>query len=101
MTEKKIKESLLKQLEAQGASVDHFIDLINDYLSLWTVKNDLNKDIKKRGVMFIDNSSVGIKMQKNNPSVKELVMVNRQMLAILKDLDINTSNARANSDDAL
>lgn len=101
MTEKKIKESLLKQLEAQGASVDHFIDLINDYLSLWTVKNDLNKDIKKRGVMFIDNSSVGIKMQKNNPSVKELVMVNRQMLAILKDLDINTSNAGANSDDAL
>lgn len=101
MTEKKIKESLLKQLEAQGASVDHFIDLINDYLSLWTVKNDLNKDIKKRGVMFVDNSSVGIKMQKNNPSVKELVMVNRQMLAILKDLDINTSNAGANSDDAL
>jgi hypothetical protein len=30
-------------------------------------------------------------MQKNNPSVKELVGINRQMLAILKELDINTN----------
>lgn len=101
MTDKRIVKSLLKQLESKGANVDHFIDLINDYVSLWGVKNALLKDIKTRGVTFSDNSHSGVKMQKNNPSVKELVMVNRQMLAILKDLDINTSNAGENSDDEL
>ena len=81
------------QLKNKSADIDHFSDLINDYMCLWDAKNALNTDIKKRGVMYEDLSSVGVMMQKNNPSVKELVMVNRQMLAILKDLDINTSNA--------
>jgi len=41
-------------------------------------------------------------MMKNNPSVRELVGINRQMLSILKDLDINTKTvARFNDDDEM
>lgn len=98
----RIEESLLEQLEMKGADMDHFVDLVEDYMSLWDVKNDLLEDIKKRGVMYKDFSSVGIEMMKNNPSVRELVGINRQMLSILKDLDINTKTvARFNDDDEM
>jgi len=83
---KLVKESLLEQLASKGASVQCFEDLISDYMSLWETKNKLIKDIKRRGVVYEDVSSVGVKMMKNNPSVKELVMVNRQMLMILKEV---------------
>lgn len=94
-----IEESLLEQLEMKGADMDHFVDLVRDYMSLWDVKNDLLEDIKKRGVMYRDFSSVGIEMMKNNPSVRELVGINRQMLSILKDLDINTKTVALFDDD--
>ena len=94
-----IEESLLEQLEMKGADMDHFVDLVRDYMSLWDVKNDLLEDIKKRGVMYKDFSSVGIEMMKNNPSVRELVGINRQMLSILKDLDINTKTVALFNDD--
>ena len=95
----RIEESLLEQLEMKGADMDHFVDLVRDYMSLWDVKNDLLEDIKKRGVMYKDFSSVGIEMMKNNPSVRELVGINRQMLSILKDLDINTKTVALFNDD--
>jgi len=101
MSKKSIRESLLAQLEAKGADVDHFVDLVKDYMSLWEVKNKLVKDIKKRGVMYTDYSSVGVEMQKNNPSVRELVGVNRQMLALLKDLGLNTSTVASTDDDEM
>ena len=94
-----IEESLLEQLEMKGADMDHFVDLVRDYMSLWDVKNDLLEDIKERGVMYRDFSSVGIEMMKNNPSVRELVGINRQMLSILKDLDINTKTVALFDDD--
>ena len=83
----------------KGADMDHFVDLVRDYMSLWDVKNDLLEDIKERGVMYRDFSSVGIEMMKNNPSVRELVGINRQMLSILKDLDINTKTVALFNDD--
>ena len=85
-----IKKSLILQLQIKGADLDHFKDMVDDYMSLWDIKCALIKDIKKRGVTYKDFSSVGVEMQKNNPSVKELVAVNRQMLSILKELEINT-----------
>jgi len=96
-----VRKTLLEQLKIKGAKVNHFIDLVNDYISFWETKNALTEDIKKRGVMYVDVSSVGVKMQKNNPSVKELVMVNKQMLSILKELGINTDDVGREDDDEL
>jgi len=101
MAMKEIKQSIMDQLAVKGADVEHYIDLVNDYMKFWTVKRQLQADIKKRGVVYEDYSSVGIKMMKNNPSVKELVMVNKQMLTILKELGISTANVNDGDGDDL
>lgn len=99
MSRASVRRALLAQLEAMGANQDHFVDLVKDYISLYDVKNKLIKDIKERGVMYTDLSSVGVEMQKNNPSVRELVNVNRQMLALLRELGISTDTVPPREDD--
>ena len=101
MKREDIKDSLTKQLISKGAMVSHFEDLVNDYLAFWDTKNKLQKDISDRGVVYEDLSSVGVKMQKNNTSVNELVKVNRQMLSILKDLGLETSNVQTDDDEEM
>lgn len=98
---KAILESLGVQLAAKGASLDHYTDLLVDYMTLWDTKNALSMDIRKRGVVYKDLSSVGVEMMKNNPSIKELVMVNRQMLSILKELKLSTDEVGGGEDDDL
>ena len=68
---------------------------------MWKVKTDLLTDIEVRGITYKDLSSTGVLMQKNNPSVKELVMINRQMMSILKELGLNTSNTGDGEGDEL
>lgn len=99
MTKKAIQESLLLQLRENGASQEHYEDLISDYMALWDTKRALIKDIRSRGVTYKDFSSVGVEMQKNNPSVKELVMVNRQMLSLLKELGLSAEKAAGGGED--
>jgi hypothetical protein len=91
---------MLHQLEQNGAGIDCYIDLVNDYMAFWKTKNKLIEDITNRGVVYKDFSSVGIEMQKNNPSVKELVMVNRQMLAVLEKLGLDPAGTPASDEDA-
>lgn len=101
MSKINIKKSLMEQLKSKSANVEHFADLISDYMSFWDIKKSLQQDIKNRGVVFESKSSVGVLIEKNNPSVKELVLVNRQMLSILKDLGLNTDGISAQHEDEL
>lgn len=96
-----IINSLKEQLKSRGADIPCFIDLIDDYGRLWTIKNKLITDINKRGVVYDDVSSVGVPMKKNNPSTKELLGVNRQMLSILEKLGLETKNVSSDEDDEL
>ena len=88
-----VRESLMEQLMLMGADVTCFEDLVDKYMELWDIDRQLTRDIKKRGVAYEDKSSTGVVMMKNNPSVKEKVAVNRQMLAILNQLKITTEGA--------
>lgn len=97
----RVKNSLIEQLTQMGANIPFFEDLVEDYMCLWDVKNGLQKDIKERGVTYIDVSSVGVEMTKNNPSTKELTMVNRQMLSILEKLGLSTDKCKIEDDDEL
>lgn len=99
-TRGEVQESLMQQLAQKGAAFSCYEDLIFDYMTLWDTKKKLATDIKKRGVVYEDYSSVGVKMMKNNPSVKEIVMVNRQMMAILKELGLNAGAATGGGGDA-
>lgn len=95
----KIKESLMEQLWKKGAKIEVFEDLIYDYMSLYDVKQNLKKDIKKRGVSYETKSANGYDIEKQNQSVKDLVMVSKQMLLILEKLGLTTDEVVQDNDD--
>jgi phage terminase small subunit len=80
---KSVIASFERMLSGVGdADCGIFRDMTKDYMELWEIKELLQADIKERGIVYKDLSSVGVEMQKSNPSVKELININRQMLAI-------------------
>lgn len=83
---------MLEQLKLRGADKPVFISLVDDYMELWDTKEKLLKDIKKRGISFVDSSAAGKQMMKQNPSTKEAVSVSSQMLKILEQLGISTTS---------
>ena len=97
----KIENSLLEQLALLGAMKEHYIDLIRDYMGLWETKTKLRKDIEEEGVSYKEYSSTGNLVKKNNPSIKDFVMVNKQMLSLLKELGLSTSNTGDGEGDEL
>ena len=94
-----VREELVKQLILKRANIDPFVSLIDDYAAMWGIKSDLIRDIRKYGSVLTDNLT-GARVR-NNPSVKELVGINKQMLSLLKELGLSTSNVGGDEDDAL
>lgn len=80
-----IKNNLLRQLEENNISGKHFIDLIEDYMNFFDIKNELQEDIKQRGAMtyWTRGRESG---WKKNESLDALNKVNTQMLKILSEL---------------
>lgn len=89
-TRDKVEASLREQLAAKGADIDLFQDMISDYMSMWDLKEKLVEDIKTYGLSKLYKTATGTGAEKDNPSVKILPNVNRQMLALLKQLGIDT-----------
>ena len=44
-----IKQDLLQQLEANSLYGMHYVDLVDDYMTMVDVKNKLAREIKKKG----------------------------------------------------
>lgn len=86
----KIKESLLKQLQAKGADVELYHSLIDDYCWIWKQEREMQRDIKKRGRTYSAVSAAGKDYEKDNPSVKNALLYSRQMIAILDALGLKT-----------
>ena len=87
-----IKKSLISQLENNGANVDHFIGLVEDYVWFCEQEKEMQKDIKERGQFFKTLSSSGNPIIKENPSIKNAKMYNDQKLRILKQLGLEAKN---------
>lgn len=83
-----IKKDLLDQLERNGVFGKYYLDLVNDYMALWDIKNKLIADIKKRGVSVYWCNGGGQEGYKKNESIAELNKTNAQMLKILNDLGL-------------
>jgi len=90
-----IKQDLLDQLERNGVYGSHYTDLINDYMALWDIKNDLIKDIKERGVSTRYQNGENQWGYKKNDSIPELNRTNAQMLKILNELGLKASKLEA------
>lgn len=102
MAEKKndILESLKSQLKKKNADISVFNDLLDDYMSLYSIKKKLAADIRKRGVSYETESASGkAKIVKQNQSIKDLVAVNKQMLMILDKLGLTTEKTIKESED--
>lgn len=97
---KRIKKSLEKQLAAKGADIDMFNDQINDYMTMWDLKEQLKDDIKEHGLRMKYLTANGGYAEKDNPSVKQLPLINKQMLMLLKQLDISTDKVVKDGEDA-
>lgn len=91
----------MEQLRLKGADKPVFVSLVEDYMKLWATKEKLLKDIAERGIYFNDSSAAGKQMMKQNPSTKEVVAVNSQMLKILDQLRITTDDIAADDDDVM
>lgn len=89
-----IENDLKEQLEVNGHSRSYYIDLVSDYMALWDVKNMLIEDITDRGVTV-----PGMHGQKKNDCVGELNKTNAQMLRILADLGLKTTDIVVDPDD--
>lgn len=98
-SKKKIKSSLLQQLEDKNLKTDFFVDLVNDYMSMWDIKNELIENIKEMGVSIKYKNGENQYGYKKNDSVRELTTVNNQMLKILKDLGIKAEVEEVDDDD--
>jgi len=96
---REIKSDLLGQLSLKNISGRQYINLIDDYMMLWDVKNSLVSDIKNRGVAVKWNNGGGQKGYKKNDSVSELVKVNAQMLKLLAELGLRATEVEIIDDD--
>lgn len=96
-----IKKSLISQLQNNGANVDHFLSLIDDYIWFCKQEKEMQNDIKKRGHSFKTTSASGFEIDKENPSIKNAKMYNDHKLKILKQLGLEAKNIVDDPDDDL
>lgn len=87
---KAVRKSLVEQLRAKGADIDLYKDQVNDYMMMWDLKEQLKDDIKGNGLRMEYKAANGGSVEKDNPSVKQIPLINKQMLMLLKQLDIST-----------
>lgn len=89
-----VKTDLIAQLQEKEDDTDSFKNLVEDYMSLWITKSLLIKDIQDNGINMVYNNGGGQSGVKANPSVKQLLQVNQQMLRILDKLKINAKKGK-------
>ena len=93
-----IKHDLIDQLERQGIYGAQYLDLIDDYMKLYDIKNKLIADAKKNPYTEWRNSETSFGRKKND-SIDQAVKVNQQMLKILAFLNIKPSTHEEMFDD--
>ena len=88
---KTIEKDLKKQLEQNGTTGKYYLDLVDDYMRLWDIKNDLFADIADRGVVTTYDNGGGQRGTKKNDSVFSVLKVSERMTKILENLGIKPS----------
>lgn len=89
-----IEADLKAQLNENGVVRSYYMDLVDDYMAMWDVKNLLIVDIQDRGVTV-----AGVRGEKKNDSISELNKTNAQMLKILADLGLKATELKVDDPD--
>ncbi len=98
--EARIKADLMAQLKNQRKEGQHFIDLVRDYIYLYNLKKKMQTDIDERGLRYTSVSGNGVKIEKPNENVQNILKVNAQMLKILSELNLKEPSAVADGDNS-
>lgn len=88
MTQKAMKESLIRQLELRGMKAEFYMDMIDDYVYYWSLKKKLITDIRAKGLRYETINGHGVTVEKANESVVNLQKTTATMLKILADLKL-------------
>ncbi|PGM91636.1 P27 family phage terminase small subunit [Bacillus cereus] len=83
---KRIEKDLINQLKEKKIVGNHYVDLIQDYLSLWDLKCVLFDDIEEIGIKVS-----GMHGPKSNPSITDLHKTNDRMIKVLDALGLEAS----------
>jgi len=94
-----MRESLLEQLKLKGNDTVYFVDLVDDYMRLWKVKELLDADINERGVQVEYFNGANQRGYKKNDSVGELLKCNQQMIKLLDKLGLKVNTELLKGDD--
>ena len=89
-----IRESLEQQLRDRGADLAVYQSLLDDYMRYWRLEKDFHADIRKRGMTVLSVSASGKEYERENPSIRNAAMCNKQKLQILKELGLTTDTCR-------
>ncbi|MDM9849214.1 P27 family phage terminase small subunit [Clostridioides difficile] len=94
-----IRKDLLRQIKENNMTEEYFKDLVEDYLKMWDIKNELIEDVKTRGVQVKYKNGQNQWGYKKNDSVSELIKYNAQMLSLLDKLGIKATPKVLGDDD--
>ena len=83
-----IRSSLLEQLSRSDNDQPQFVDMVEDYMSMYVTKELCKDDIAERGVTIVGIGSTGQTVTKKNEAVDSLLKVNQQMIKLLDMLGI-------------
>ena len=83
-----IRTSLIDQLERSGNDLPHFLNMVEDYMSMYVTKELCKADIADRGISVTSIGSTGQLVTKKNDSADLLLKTNQQMIKLLDMLGI-------------
>ena len=83
-----IRDDLKNQLLNQNKFGKQFDDMVENYIFYVKLKEDLQHDIKERGIRYSCMTGNGYTSDKPNESVKNLINVTTEMRKILQDLEL-------------
>ena len=85
---KDIEESLMLQLVEKDKHSDFHVSLIKDYMFYYDLKESMQKDIEKRGLIVEVQTGNGFVKKVPNENIKEVRETTKIMLKILQDLKL-------------
>lgn len=98
---KRIKSSLLEQLDKNGLNMPFYIDKIETYMTLWISKKILQNDIEE---YLITNKIGGTDSTENREQSEtslKIIKIDERMGKILKELNITPKSVSIEVEDEL
>lgn len=94
-----IADDISDQLIQLSKFGKYYDDLVNEYLSLLTIREALKQDIQTQGVRYRFTNGNGKEQEKANESVTNLIKIEQILLKIVNDLGINQPFVKPSQND--